>query len=147
MRRKTAWLTGSNFCSLIFFHREKEKSDTDKRDVRYDSFQSALHTDGCDRNDCRKRSVNMSPMSALDGGADGLDLLSQDRERGFRQSENEGILMLEIGSAQAEAVTELLEAEGVYEGIEVHQDLAGLDRIVVFCPDNGDQKYAVVLGI
>ena len=58
-----------------------------------------------------------------------------------------GFLMLEIGSAQAEAVTELLEAEGVYEGIEVHQDLAGLDRIVVFCPDNGDQKYAVVLGI
>lgn len=78
------------------------------------------------------------PMSALDGGADGLDFYRRIAKEASANLKKKGFLMLEIGSDQAEAVTELLEAEGVYEGIEVHQDLAGLDRIV-FCRKR-DQK-------
>ena len=77
------------------------------------------------------------PMSALDGG-DSEIARRRIAKEASANLKKKGFLMLEIGSDQAEAVTELLEAEGVYEGIEVHQDLAGLDRIV-FCRKR-DQK-------
>ena len=78
------------------------------------------------------------PLGALDGGTDGLDFYRRIVKEAAVNLKKKGFLLMEIGSDQAEAVTELLEAEQIYEEIEVHQDLAGLDRIV-FCRKR-DQK-------
>ncbi len=70
------------------------------------------------------------PLGALDGGEDGLDFYRRIVKDARANLKKDGLLMMEIGSDQAEAVTALLEAEDAYEEIEVHRDLAGLDRIV-----------------
>lgn len=71
------------------------------------------------------------PLTALDGGADGLDFyrrISQDASVNLKKG---GFLILEIGSDQADSVSSLLEASEDYEDIEIHKDLAGLDRVVI----------------
>ena len=71
------------------------------------------------------------PLTALDGGADGLDFyrrISQDASVNLKKG---GFLILEIGSEQADSVSSLLEASEDYEDIEIHKDLAGLDRVVI----------------
>ena len=70
------------------------------------------------------------PMTALDGGDDGLDFYRRIASEAAANLKKDGLLLLEIGSDQARAVTELLEAAECYEEIGVHKDLAGLDRIV-----------------
>ena len=69
------------------------------------------------------------PMSALDGGTDGLEFYRRiaDEARGFLS--RGGMLFFEIGYNQAEAVSELLRLNG-YIDIVVKKDLAGLDRVV-----------------
>lgn len=70
------------------------------------------------------------PLSALDGGEDGLDfyrIIAKDAPRHLRAG---GLLILEIGFDQREAVSHLLEEGGYFEEIESARDLAGLDRIV-----------------
>ncbi len=71
------------------------------------------------------------PVSALDGGADGLDFY-----RGIVQDapdclKKEGVLFLEIGFDQREDVVELLEKSGRFCEIRCLADLAGKDRIVM----------------
>lgn len=69
------------------------------------------------------------PMSALDGGMDGLDFYRRivDEARGYLS--RGGMLFFEIGYNQAEAVSELLCLNG-YIDITVKKDLAGMDRVV-----------------
>lgn len=71
------------------------------------------------------------PLTALDGGADGLDFYRRISEDASANLKKGGFLILEIGSDQAEAVSALLNDADVYEEIEVHKDLAGLDRVVI----------------
>ena len=70
------------------------------------------------------------PVLALDGGADGLDayriILAGARER----LNPGGRLILEIGSTQGAAVSELARASG-FVTIALEKDLAGLDRAAV----------------
>lgn len=69
------------------------------------------------------------PMLALDGGHDGLapyPILAAGAREWLQPGGN---LLLEIGSAQGEAVTEILRCAGYVE-VAVHKDLAGLDRVV-----------------
>ncbi len=70
------------------------------------------------------------PMIALDGGEDGLDFYRQIAKQAAERLKKKGMLIMEIGSEQAADVMWLLSETGNYEEIEVHQDLAGLDRIV-----------------
>lgn len=69
------------------------------------------------------------PMSALDGGPDGLDFYRRivDEARGYLS--RGGMIFFEIGYNQAEAVSELLRLNG-YIDIVVKKDLAGLERVV-----------------
>ena len=72
------------------------------------------------------------PMLALDGHEDGLffyRILA--RESGKYLKEN-GLLIVEIGCDQGEAVAKLFE-ENNYTDICVIKDLAGLDRVVYGC--------------
>lgn len=69
------------------------------------------------------------PMSALDGGADGLVFYRKIAKEARKFLSRGGMLFFEIGYQQAEAVCDIL-AENGYIDIVVKKDLAGLDRVV-----------------
>jgi len=73
---------------------------------------------------------DFEPKLALDGGADGLDLIRPLVEQTARVLKPGGGLFLEIGYDQGSAVVEILKTAG-FQQVEVKKDLAGLDRIVV----------------
>lgn len=69
------------------------------------------------------------PMSALDGGEDGLEFYRRIAKEAPGYLKRGGVLLLEIGYNQGESVPEILEKEGFKE-INVKKDLAGNDRVV-----------------
>lgn len=71
------------------------------------------------------------PRLALDGGEDGLDFYRRIAKEAGSHVKDGGILALEIGCEQADAVKTLLEASGEWDSIAVVKDLAGLDRVVI----------------
>ena len=71
------------------------------------------------------------PLQALDGGADGLDYYRIIADEASSHIKTGGILALEIGAEQGEAVKNLLKAAGTFKDIRVFKDLAGLDRVVI----------------
>lgn len=73
---------------------------------------------------------NHEPLSALDGGPTGLVIVESLIQQAQTVLRSGGILALEIGSDQGHAVQELL-SSSVWVGTELHQDLAGRDRVVL----------------
>jgi release factor glutamine methyltransferase len=71
------------------------------------------------------------PRTALDGGLDGLDPYRGIIAEGFRHLLPGGALIMEIGSAMARAVGELLTGAGNYTPAVVYQDYAHKDRVTV----------------
>lgn len=69
------------------------------------------------------------PMLALDGSDDGLAFYRWLAKDSGEYLEPDGMLLMEIGWNQADAVTELLASAG-FRDIHVKKDLAGLDRVV-----------------
>ena len=70
------------------------------------------------------------PRSALDGGPDGLDIIRRVITDAPRYLLPHGKLLIEISGEQAEAVTQLLTANGSYDDIAVLKDLAKQPRVV-----------------
>ena len=70
------------------------------------------------------------PTLALDGGYDGLDFYRRIAEEVSEVMEPGGILILEIGAEQKDAVTEILSGSGRFDRVECIKDLAGRDRVV-----------------
>ncbi|MCR5134539.1 MAG: peptide chain release factor N(5)-glutamine methyltransferase [Clostridiales bacterium] len=70
------------------------------------------------------------PLSALNGGADGLDFYRRIIDGAPAHLKKGGTLVLEIGSDQAYGVTELLEKSPAFTEIKVIKDLAHNDRVV-----------------
>ena len=73
------------------------------------------------------------PMTALDGGEDGLDFyrrIAADAQAYMRKN---SCLMAEIGCDQAQDVSAILGAAG-FRNIEISRDLSGLDRIITAFP-------------
>jgi len=73
---------------------------------------------------------DFEPKLALDGGADGLDLVRPLVEQAVRVLKPGGGLFLEIGYDQGQAVARILKDAG-FQQVEIKKDLAGLDRIVL----------------
>ena len=69
------------------------------------------------------------PYIALDGGEDGLDFYRRIIGGAQNYLKRGGQILMEIGSGQAQAVSELLREAGFKE-IDVCRDFAGLDRVV-----------------
>lgn len=69
------------------------------------------------------------PYIALDGGEDGLDFYRRIIGGAQDYLKRGGQILMEIGSGQAKAVSELLRKAGFKE-IDVCRDFAGLDRVV-----------------
>jgi release factor glutamine methyltransferase len=78
-----------------------------------------------------QREVRHEPPHALHGGADGLDFYKRIAADSSRHIIRGGLLAVEIGHDQAEAVQSILDQTGAYTGIEVIKDLAGRDRGVL----------------
>lgn len=76
-----------------------------------------------------QKELQFEPEMALYANENGLAIYRRMIPAAFRQLEEGGYLLLEIGNQQAEAVSTLLENAG-FEGIEVHKDLSGHDRMV-----------------
>jgi release factor glutamine methyltransferase len=73
--------------------------------------------------------VRSEPASALDGGADGLDLVRRLIAEAPGLLAAGGALALEIGAGQAEATRALLGGAG-FDDIQTRRDLAGIERVV-----------------
>ena len=73
--------------------------------------------------------VRHEPICALDGGKDGLRVISGLISRAHEVLKPFGLIVLEIGYGQAGAVLQLLRKNG-FEDIQVNRDLAGIDRVV-----------------
>ena len=70
------------------------------------------------------------PPMALEGGRDGLSVISRLVQQAATRLKSGGILLMEIGENQAVQVRELMEAAGFFN-VEILKDLAGQDRIAV----------------
>ena len=81
-------------------------------------------------NDLMPDVLNFEPLSALDGGHDGLDFYKRIIPEALNYIKKGGVIALEIGETQAKEVTSLFYGEGKYEGINVTQDYSGYDRVV-----------------
>lgn len=68
------------------------------------------------------------PRSALDGGADGLEVIRLIVQGVHAHLAPGGALFLEIGEGQGSAVHALLESARIFDDISVDSDLAGRDR-------------------
>jgi release factor glutamine methyltransferase len=73
--------------------------------------------------------VRSEPALALDGGADGLDLVRRLVAGAAALMAPGGVLALEIGAGQAEATRSLLRDAGLTD-VQTRKDLAGIERVV-----------------
>ena len=74
--------------------------------------------------------IRHEPLSALAGGADGLDSVRELIWRSPFYLQKKGFWLVELMAGQAAIVAELLERQGTYQNIQIHRDLAGIDRFV-----------------
>ncbi|MDD3168083.1 MAG: peptide chain release factor N(5)-glutamine methyltransferase [Eubacteriales bacterium] len=74
--------------------------------------------------------VEHEPLLALDGGVDGLDFYHRIIKDAPDYLKPEGLLYLEIGHDQGQAVCDLARDSERFEEITIVRDLAGHDRVV-----------------
>lgn len=67
------------------------------------------------------------PLSALDGGCDGLDFYRRIAES--VPVKNDGVLAFEVGIGQAQLVAQIMSNR--FTDIEIHRDIAGIERTVI----------------
>lgn len=80
-----------------------------------------------DIDDLEKKVKDFEPMTALDGGADGLDFYR--RIAGTVPLASCGVLAFEVGIGQAGQVAQIMEER--FCNIEIVKDLSGIDRVVL----------------
>ena len=71
------------------------------------------------------------PPAALDGGEDGLDCIRHLVTTAPTYLQSGGLWLVELMAGQAAAVAQLLTAAGSYKNIQIHADLAGIERFVL----------------
>ena len=71
------------------------------------------------------------PYLALDGGSDGLAHIRHLVQAAPEYLISGGVWMIEMMAGQAEEIAALLSAQGSYDRITIHKDLAGIDRFAI----------------
>lgn len=71
------------------------------------------------------------PRASLDGGPDGLDLIRRLLATAGTHLRPGGAILLEIGASQGAAVTALARQHLPHSDVQLLQDYAGLDRLVI----------------
>ncbi len=84
--------------------------------------------------------AKFEPNVALDGGADGLDLIRKLLEQAPARLRRPGLMLLEHGADQGKAVTDLAKAAFPNDDIQLLQDDAGLDRVVRIIRSKNDSE-------
>ncbi len=84
-----------------------------------------------------QKEVLKEPRLALDGGEDGLDFYRKIIQAAPDHLNPDGHILFEIGFGQLDGVRKIIEANGVFEIIEVKKDWNGIDRIVILKPRSG----------
>ncbi len=74
--------------------------------------------------------TNHEPHLALDGGEDGLDPIRELVNTSPEYLISGGFWIVELMAGQASVVRSLLQANGRYTNIQIHQDYAGIERFV-----------------
>jgi release factor glutamine methyltransferase len=74
--------------------------------------------------------VRHEPHLALDGGIDGLDAVRQLIQNAPDYLRSRGVWLVELMAGQAPTVVQLLQQSHSYHDIQIHADLAGIDRFV-----------------
>jgi release factor glutamine methyltransferase len=74
--------------------------------------------------------TNHEPHLALDGGNDGLDAIRELVNIAPQYLISGGFWIVELMSGQAEIVRSLLQTNGGYTNIQIHQDYAAIERFV-----------------
>lgn len=75
--------------------------------------------------------IQYEPRIALDGGKDGLEFYRKIISLSPYYLKREGLLIMEMGSKQAEAIRNVFKISGKFEIIEVVKDYNNIDRVVV----------------
>lgn len=73
---------------------------------------------------------NHEPHLALDGGIDGLSYLRILVEESADYLQVGGLWLAELMEGQANTVADLLDVQGQYTNIAIHEDLSGIERFV-----------------
>lgn len=73
--------------------------------------------------------VQKEPVTALDGGSDGLDFYKFIIENWTSCLKENGLLAFEIGETQGKQVADLMSAKG-YKNVKIEKDLSNHDRVV-----------------
>jgi release factor glutamine methyltransferase len=81
--------------------------------------------------------LSYEPSLALDGGEDGLDKIQILCNQAGKKLDPDGCLLLEIGQGQAKHVNVLLKKAFPGALIEIHNDLAGIERALSLCLTRG----------
>ncbi|MBW4562978.1 MAG: peptide chain release factor N(5)-glutamine methyltransferase [Mojavia pulchra JT2-VF2] len=71
------------------------------------------------------------PHLALDGGTDGLDCIRYLIEISPSYLRPGGVWLIEMMAGQADSVQEMLHSQGSYYNIQIHSDLAGIERFAL----------------
>jgi release factor glutamine methyltransferase len=83
-----------------------------------------------DIKDLQTEIKDWEPLNALDGGEDGLDYYRRIVPEAHHFLKDKGILMLEMGDGQGNAVSQIFMDTG-YRNIKIVKDCAGIERIAV----------------
>ena len=75
--------------------------------------------------------VNHEPSLALDGGADGLNCIRHLIEISPSYLQPGGVWLIEMMAGQADTVQKMLLNQGSYCNIQIHADLAGIQRFAL----------------
>ena len=76
-----------------------------------------------------KEVLKFEPAVALFGGKTGLEVIEKLIAQSSEKLKPGGLIALEVGEGQKEAVTSLLESSG-FRSINVYKDLAGVERVL-----------------
>ncbi len=71
------------------------------------------------------------PMSALDGGPDGLSFYRRIIGESGKRLNPKGYLVLEIGFGMAEDIKNMMNESGIFEPAKLIRDYAGIERVVI----------------
>lgn len=74
---------------------------------------------------------NHEPLSALDGGADGLEIIRRLVASAALHLQDQGWLLCEVSPEQAPATRELVETTGEFTNLEIADDLGSRPRVVL----------------
>jgi release factor glutamine methyltransferase len=126
---KTNAITNVRFLKGSLFEPiEKRIASTEDRPVFDIIVSNPPYIRRDDLNKLQPEIKNWEPLSALDGGEDGLDFYREiiPGARGYLRKQ--GVLLLELGIYQVDAVKQMAEDAGFHD-ISVRKDYAGIERI------------------